>query len=219
MTRWSLATRMTVAVSTAVALILGLLILLQVRQAASTARAQAFVNAEQIALRYASQLGRDLNDAMLAARTVAQTFEGMKGAWVDDRSLYNSILKQVLLANTNFAATWSCWEAGALDGKDKDFSGKSGHDPTGRFIPVWYRAGQEAQLEKLAQIIVAQVVPVNEEIRRHAQRHENKHQRASQLAGVDPYLSLVGQKGLPKFGLPEELFVRRHLTFVPPGTR
>ena len=141
---------MAVSVNAAVALILGLLIFLQVRQAAQNARTQAFAHAEEIANRYASQISRELNDAMLAARTVAQTFEGMKGAWVDDRSLYNSILKPVLLANSNFVAVWSCWESNALDGKDKDFAGKSGHDSSGRFIPLWFRSAGEAKLEKLS---------------------------------------------------------------------
>lgn len=150
MRHWSLAKRMIAAVNTVVAVTLGLLIYLQVRQAASNARAQAFQHAEDIAHRYGDEVGRTLNDAMLAARTVAQTFEGMKTAWVDDRSLYNSILKQVLLANTNFIAVWSCWEPDALDGKDKDFVGKAGHDATGRFIPAWHRAGTDAKLENLS---------------------------------------------------------------------
>jgi len=133
-----------------VALVLGLLIFLQVRQAFSAARKQAFDNAEEISQRYAAHIGRTLSEAMLAARTIGQAFEGMKIAWVDDRSLYNSILKQALLVNTNFIGAWSCWEPNALDGKDKDFAGKSGHDASGRFIPLWHRSGADAQLEKLA---------------------------------------------------------------------
>ncbi|HEY0945290.1 MAG TPA: hypothetical protein VGD81_08475, partial [Opitutaceae bacterium] len=150
----SLSARMTIAVTAAMAIMLGLLIFLEVRQVTRAANRQGLVNAEELANRYANQIGRDLNEALLTARTVAHTFEGMKAAWVDDRSLYNAILKQVLVANPKFAAVWSCWEPDALDGNDADFVGKSGHDATGRFIPLWYRTSEDAQLEKLSDYTV-----------------------------------------------------------------
>ncbi len=143
--------RMILAMNGAVALVLAALIGLQVWQSARYARTEAFSKAEETAQRHAAQISSQLNDAILAARTVAQTFEGLKLAWIDDRSLYNTILSQLLNANTNFLAVWSVWEPDALDGKDKDAANKAGHDATGRFIPLWYRDIQtgEAKLDKL----------------------------------------------------------------------
>jgi methyl-accepting chemotaxis protein len=149
MKKLGLKSRMTLAVSSAILLTLGVIITLEVRETAQFARDKAFNDAEQLAHRYAGEVERSLNEALLAARTVAQTFEGMKSAWMDDRSLYNSILKQVALANTNFLTVWSGWQPDGLDGKDKSFAGKAGHDATGRFIPIWYRTTNDANLEPL----------------------------------------------------------------------
>jgi methyl-accepting chemotaxis protein len=146
MKQLSLNARMILTINGVILLALTILIVVQVRQSYRSARDQAFKNGEEMTHRYASQVGTVLNGAMLTARTMGQTLEGMKLAWVDDRSLYNSLLSQVLRANTNFLAVWSVWEPDALDGKDKNFAGKNGHDATGRFIPCWVHAGGDVQL-------------------------------------------------------------------------
>jgi methyl-accepting chemotaxis protein len=150
MKKLGLKARMTLTISGTIVIGLAILIAFQIRESVNYARREAFSKAEEMAHRYANQVNAQLNDAMLAARTVAQTFEGMKLAWVDDRSLLNSILGQVLKANTNYVATWTCWEPDALDGKDKDFAGKAGNDAKGRFAPLWFRKGNDVQLETLA---------------------------------------------------------------------
>lgn len=150
MKQLSLRGRMGVSITAVILVVLTIMIALQVRQMANYSRHEAFSKAEEVAHRYANQVAGTLNDALVAARTVAQTFEGLKLAWVDDRSFYNGILNQILTANTNFLAVWSCWEPDALDSKDKDFAGKTGHDETGRFIPLWARAADgKIQLEQL----------------------------------------------------------------------
>ncbi len=146
MKNWTLKNRMVVSVNGAVIVVLAILISLQVRDSSRQARNDAYAKADEMAHRYATQIGESLNNALLASRTVAQTFVGMKESLVDDRSQYNGILNQVLKANTNFAAIWSCWEPDALDGKDKSFAGKTGADATGRFAPLWYRQGGSLQL-------------------------------------------------------------------------
>ena len=146
----SLNARMTLTINGVILVALTVLIFLQVRQSYRSAREQAFKNGQETAYRYANQVEAALNGARLTADTMEQALEGMKLAWVDDRSLYNSLLSQVLRANTNFLAAWSVWEPDALDGKDKNFAGKSGHDQTGRFIPLWVRAGSDVELDKLA---------------------------------------------------------------------
>jgi methyl-accepting chemotaxis protein len=72
----------------------------------------------------------------------------MKSAWVDDRSLLNGTLSQLLKSNPSLLTIWSCWEPDAFDGKDKQFANKSGHDGTGRFIPLWYRGEADMVLDK-----------------------------------------------------------------------
>ena len=121
----SLNARMTLTINGVILVALTVLIFLQVRQSYHSAREQAFKNGQETAYRYANQVEAALNGARLTADTMEQALEGMKLAWVDDRSLYNSLLSQVLRANTNFLAAWSVWEPDALDGKDKNFAGKS----------------------------------------------------------------------------------------------
>lgn len=140
---------MTLAINGAIFVTLTALIFLQIGQAHETSERQALEKTEEMAHRYANQVSAELNDAVLATRTVAQTFEGMKLQWVDDRSLYNSILAQVLTANTNFTATWSCWEPDALDSNDSEFANQDRHDATGRFIPMWLRGEGGNSLQKL----------------------------------------------------------------------
>ena len=145
----SLNARMTLTINGVILVALTALIFLQVRQSYRSANEQAFKNGQEMAYRYANQVDAVLNGARLTADTMGQALEGMKLGWVDDRSLYNSLLSQVLRANTNYLAAWSVWEPDALDGKDKNFAGKSGHDQTGRFIPLWVHAGNDVQLDKL----------------------------------------------------------------------
>ena len=126
------------------AAILGL-VLTGASQSARYAAENAYRDAEQLARQHALEAGNILGGGLLSARTLGQTMEGMKAAWVDDRSLYSSILKQVLVANTNFVGVWSGWLPDTLDGRDKDFAGKPGQDASGRFLTLWYREGKEPQ--------------------------------------------------------------------------
>lgn len=146
MNKFSLQSRLVLSTTGVIFAILAVMISLQVRQSFSSARQEAMGKAEEIANRYAIEVDMRVDAIIPALRTVTQTFEGMKLAWVDDRSLYNTILSQLAKANTNLLATWSVWEPDALDGKDKDFAGKAGHDSTGRFIPKWTRTKGDAQL-------------------------------------------------------------------------
>ncbi len=146
-----LRARMGIAIIAAIVAVLAILVIAQMRQMIRHSRAEALARSEEMASRYAREAEARLNEALVVARTVAQTFEGMKLSWVDDRGFYNGILNQVLATNQGLLAVWTCWEADALDGKDKDFAGKSGHDETGRFIPLWTRSPDgKMQMEKLA---------------------------------------------------------------------
>ncbi len=150
MKKLGLKSRMILPINGVILIVLGLLIFLQARHASQSARTAAVDRAQEMAHRYASDLESQLDDAMTTTRLVAQSFEGMKSAWVDDRNLLNGTLSQILKANTNLVALWTCWEPDALDAKDASFAGKSGYDQTGRFIPLWYRADSGVTLDKLA---------------------------------------------------------------------
>ena len=88
-----------------------------------------------------------INEAFDAARAMARSFEVLATGPEDTQSgenrrqKLNDILKSVLVDNATFNGTYSAWEPGALDGRDRDYVGRkdAGSDATGRFLPYWTR--------------------------------------------------------------------------------
>ncbi len=76
------------------------------------------------------------------ARQLANTLGELRELGVKDRAVYNTVLRSVLEANDDFAGVWCVWEPDGLDGKDRRYVGKEGHDHSGRFIPLWKRSRQ-----------------------------------------------------------------------------
>jgi methyl-accepting chemotaxis protein len=146
----TLQQRLLVAINGTIVVVLMALIAFQAWDTARFAKSEAANRAQETAYRYGYEVSARLDEAMIAARTIAQTFEGMKGAWVEDRSLFNNTLSQVQRQNPQFLATWTAWEAGALDNKDATFAKQAGHDTTGRFIPLWHQEGKDVVLQPLA---------------------------------------------------------------------
>jgi methyl-accepting chemotaxis protein len=90
----------------------------------------------------ASYLQAQLESAMNAARTLAETFSGIKDDRAKlklDREALNNILKIILERNSNFIGTYTAWEPNMLDDLDDLYKSTEGHDSTGRFIPYWTR--------------------------------------------------------------------------------
>ena len=118
------------------------------------AEQEALDKARESAYRYASRVQEELGSAMDTARTLGQSFEGMKQQGIPPRDMMDGILKQVLVDNPGFLAVWTCWEPNALDGKDTDFIDAFGHDETGRYVPYWNRIEGEIDVEPLANYAV-----------------------------------------------------------------
>jgi methyl-accepting chemotaxis protein len=104
-------------------------------------------NVENLAYRYGNEIDAELELAMNAVRILSQTFEGYKSIPVQNRRDFFSLqLKQILEKNPGFFGVWTCWEPQALDGRDRDYINKKGHDQTGRFKPYWNRANNKNSL-------------------------------------------------------------------------
>lgn len=103
----------------------------------------------EVARRWGNVVQGELQVAIDAARTLAQSLEGMKNRGVPPRDMMDGILKNLLEQYPNFLAVWTCWEPNALDGKDFQFSNAVGHDATGRYIPYWNRLSGEVDVEPL----------------------------------------------------------------------
>lgn len=80
-------------------------------------------------------------------RTLASTLRGMAELGIADRRLYDQILRRVLESDTEIYGTWTVWEPGALDGNDRRYRNRPGHDNSGRYLPSWVRDGGDVRVE------------------------------------------------------------------------
>ena len=112
---------------------------------------------KQLSLRYANELADHqgqhvsalLDNALDAARTLAQAMSEMKSQGQIDRARADAMLKGVLAGNPSFLGVWSGWEPNALDGQDAKYVNQPGHDGSGRYIPYWNRGSGALVLEPL----------------------------------------------------------------------
>ncbi len=125
--------------------VVGVITAVNRRESMMEARQVALIRSRELANEVRLQFERPLD----VARSLAGVLEGLGAAGSLDRALVNGMLAQVLRRNPDFFGVWTCWEPGAFDGRDGDFVGAKGHDGTGRFIPYWYRDGDEVALEAL----------------------------------------------------------------------
>lgn len=101
---------------------------------------------KEFANQFKAQLERGLNEA----RTLANSFEGIRsGTDNAGRVMMDSMLRKVLEDNKELLGVWTCWEPNALDNKDMLFENAKGHDATGRYVPYWYRSGDSISVEPL----------------------------------------------------------------------
>lgn len=99
--------------------------------------------AEEMGQHYGLQVAEHLHLALTTAESLNTTMESMVEAGTADRESVNLVLKKTVEENPVFSGIWTCWEPDAFDGMDSDFKGTPGHDATGRFIPYWYRSGND----------------------------------------------------------------------------
>ncbi|MDS1030517.1 methyl-accepting chemotaxis protein [Bacillota bacterium LX-D] len=109
----------------------------------------AYDLAKETATHYGAKVDAEIEVAADTVRTVADTFESLRGTQTVDRSVLINILKNIAEDNPSFLAAWTIWEPNALDGKDAEYVNKPGHDQTGRFIPYWSNSNGKMTLEPL----------------------------------------------------------------------
>jgi len=121
------------------------------KQALDQAEISAKKELQARSLVQAGKVQVQMEQALDTARTLSQTFEGVKEKNEDDevileleRDPLRNILFSVLKKNDNFFATYTCWEPNSVENDeemDMVYAGNSelGYDDTGRFIPCWRR--------------------------------------------------------------------------------
>ncbi len=148
--KFSLKTKMLVSICSVAFLAFAVTIAFVSIKASNMAKTEAMDKAEQIAYRYSGVVKAEIEVALDASRTLAQTFVGLKKSEImPERKVLDKIIIQILEDNPSFLGVWTCWEPDALDGRDKEYVNKTGHDATGRYIPYWYRDGGTTALDAL----------------------------------------------------------------------
>ena len=120
-----------------------------VGQAGSAQKRLSLDYANELADHQSRQVSAVLDNALDAARTLAQAMGEMKAQGQIDRAKADAMLKGVLAGNSNFLGVWSGWEPNALDGQDAKYINQPGHDGTGRYVPYWNRGSGQLMLEPL----------------------------------------------------------------------
>ncbi|HBE76547.1 MAG TPA: hypothetical protein DDW65_02010 [Firmicutes bacterium] len=136
---YNLKTRMLISIGSVIIgafIVTNLIVILNV--ALNTTK-QAMDKTKEMSGHYSNEIRENIDEALVAARTMAEFFEGMKKSQSANRDGMNHMLRQVLEENKNFTGVWTCWEPNALDGQDSKNINKPGHDSTGRFVPYWSR--------------------------------------------------------------------------------
>jgi methyl-accepting chemotaxis protein len=90
----------------------------------------------------------ELEIAMDASRTLAQSMEAVKDPTNPislTRDQASALIREVLIGNPQLTGIGTVWEPNTFDGHDAEYVNKPGHDATGRFIPYWSR-GADGQL-------------------------------------------------------------------------
>jgi DNA-binding CsgD family transcriptional regulator len=81
------------------------------------------------------------------ARLMAETMASLKRLGVADRGVFDGILRATLERHPRYLGVWTVWEPDALDGRDREFANRAGHDETGRYVPFWNRGCGSIRVE------------------------------------------------------------------------
>ncbi len=139
------------------------------------------------------EVSKTLDLASRVAQNISAVASALKAKGAVDRDTLDETLKAMLAQNGNVLGTWTGWEPDALDGRDSEFVGRSGHDATGRFMPYWNRAGG-----KLARDVLLDYT------KSPAGDYYIQPLKQNRAVAIEPYLYPIDGKDvlIASFGLP-----------------
>ena len=147
--RTTLAAKLLVPICGVTAAALTGLVAIVATRTAQLAERQATAAVEEMAARYAGEVGRDLGTPMTTARLLGQAAEGWKAGAAATRTTGDTTLRSVLERNASLLGVWVGYEPNAFDGRDAEFAGAKGYDATGRYVPYYNRGTGEVVREAL----------------------------------------------------------------------
>lgn len=146
--RLNLNTKILAVILTITLVVMGIVVALLTSKSSEHITTISTELAETVAKEKANEANQRISNAIIAARTLAETMEAVVK---DNNSLTreqaNTIIKRLLEENPEYLGILVAFEPNVFDGKDSEYVNAPGHDETGRFIPYWNRISGEIDLE------------------------------------------------------------------------
>jgi methyl-accepting chemotaxis protein len=99
--------------------------------------------------RYSIMMQNQYENYLSAAKTLADIMSSFEGVPADQRrTYYDNTILSIMDSNPTFIGMFSIWKPNAIDGNDAAFTGDSGTDATGRYMPWFSR--RSGTLQKLS---------------------------------------------------------------------
>ena len=141
--RISFRLRLLAITALSVILALGVAVAVAGHASFQTRTEQSREDSLQHARALAYELQAELTIGMESARSLANTLRGyLETVPVDkrERQMWSAAVRAVLESHPQFSGVYLTCEPKDFDGRDAEFAGKPGEEPTGRFSPYWNRA-------------------------------------------------------------------------------
>ncbi|MFC4161423.1 methyl-accepting chemotaxis protein [Chitinimonas lacunae] len=119
-------------------------------QARASAKTAALDRMTLLAQREATVLQIEFDKVMAAVRSLSYAVAASHGAGQAPSREQFDLMQQGMLSNMpTLVGLYMGWEPNALDQRDADYSGKPGHDASGRYVPYWNRGSGQIAVEPL----------------------------------------------------------------------
>jgi len=122
------------------------LVALVTLQSRDSLSALAYKSSEHLAKNYAGDIERSMMGANALAAGMGTAILGLREAGLP-RERAVELLSLYLERNPAIFSVWSAFAPDAYDGRDRDYKGRVGFGPEGRFNPYWSRDGGENVLD------------------------------------------------------------------------
>jgi len=108
-------------------------------KAGSASGQEAREKAVEISYRYGGVMQRKLEKAMTDTRALARVMEGVvRHRAAINRDMLDDSLKRLLQGDKSYLGIWAIFEPDMLDGRDRQYAGRTWHDESGMYYPYWY---------------------------------------------------------------------------------
>ncbi|WP_432561150.1 methyl-accepting chemotaxis protein [Kineococcus sp. SYSU DK003] len=148
----SIRSRLVASTLAMVVTTLTLLIVVVTVRSDSFGEEQATQYTSQLAQTNAAQVQQELAGSVRTVTDIAGSLATLHQQGVLTRAAATELVHQALLAHPEFVGMGTGWEANAFDGRDAEFAGSAGSDASGRFIPYWYRSGNDTAVAPLTDL-------------------------------------------------------------------